>query len=63
MTDEIWLPLQAMGDSTVAGQDNCAFDSWPRGLARHLVPMFAAAGVNVTVRNVGHNGGWPTVRT
>lgn len=52
--------IGTMGDSTVAGQDNCAFDAWPYGVERQLTPLLLAAGVNLTVRNVGHNGGWAT---
>ena len=46
--------------TVILDQDNCAFDGWPNSLERTLVPLFASAGVNVTVRNAGHNGGWPT---
>lgn len=47
-----------IGDSTVAGADNCFFDAWPNGIERQLKPFFGAAKVNFIVRNGGHNGGF-----
>eukprot|EP00036_Acanthoecidae_sp_10tr_P012814 CAMPEP_0206293258 /NCGR_PEP_ID=MMETSP0106_2-20121207/4046_1 /ASSEMBLY_ACC=CAM_ASM_000206 /TAXON_ID=81532 /ORGANISM="Acanthoeca-like sp., Strain 10tr" /LENGTH=802 /DNA_ID=CAMNT_0053723851 /DNA_START=153 /DNA_END=2561 /DNA_ORIENTATION=+ len=46
-----------MGDSTAAGTDNCYYDNWVATLERQMKPFFAAAKVNFTTRNAGHNGG------
>lgn len=46
------------GDSTTAGADNCIYDAWPYGVERQFVPIFAAAKLNFSMRNAGHNGGW-----
>eukprot|EP00038_Savillea_parva_P008088 m.174622 g.174622 ORF g.174622 m.174622 type:complete len:941 (-) comp13858_c0_seq1:141-2963(-) len=46
------------GDSTMAGADNCYYDSFLITLERQMRPVFAAANVNFTIRNCGHNGGF-----
>lgn len=49
--------VSAMGDSTLAGADNCYFDSWINVLQRQLQPLLRSANINLIVRNSGHNGG------
>ena len=52
--------IGSVGDSTLAGADNCYFDAWTNGLQRQLTPLFGAGHVQLDVRNGGHNGGLPT---
>ena len=52
--------IGSVGDSTLAGADNCYFDAWTNGLRRQLYPLFGAGFVELEVRNGGHNGGLPT---
>ena len=43
--------MGALGDSTLAGADNCFFDNWLSTLERQLKPLFKAANVDF-VRDV-----------
>jgi hypothetical protein len=55
------IVVGAIGDSTLAGADNCYYDNWLSTLERQLKPFFAAGMVDFTTRNVGHNGGFKSL--
>lgn len=40
------------GSSVTAGHDNMFHDSYPQVLERELVPVLAAAGLQLSVRNI-----------
>jgi hypothetical protein len=52
------LVIGSVGDSTLAGADNCYYDNWISTLERQLKPLFAAGKVALSTRNCGHNGGF-----
>ena len=52
------MVIGVLGDSVTSGTDNCYYDAWPEVLRRQILPLFAAMGIDVEVRNAGKNGGW-----
>lgn len=54
------LVFAGIGDSTMAGADNCYYDNWLSTLERQLKPLFAVGGVPMSIRNCAHNGGFAT---
>ncbi len=49
--------IAAIGSSVTSGTANCNYDTYPEQLRRTIGPLFAAAGVDLEVRNAGQGGG------